>query len=48
MRTMTEHNVRRLPVINSHRLVCMVAQTDVARALPDPKVGDLLGALSTD
>ncbi|MFF8830895.1 CBS domain-containing protein [Streptomyces sp. NPDC015131] len=47
LRTMTEHQVRRLPVIDGHDLVGMVAQADVARALPDPKVGDLLQALST-
>ncbi|MEV4947289.1 CBS domain-containing protein [Streptomyces sp. NPDC053755] len=48
LRTMSEHKVRRLPVIDGHDLVGMVAQADVARALPDPKVGDLLQALSTD
>ncbi|WP_327686594.1 MULTISPECIES: CBS domain-containing protein [unclassified Streptomyces] len=48
LRTMTEHKVRRLPVIDGHTLVGMVATADVARALPDPKVGDLLEALSTD
>ncbi|MEU3776335.1 CBS domain-containing protein [Streptomyces sp. NPDC032472] len=48
LRTMTEHKVRRLPVIDGHRLVGIVAQADVARALPDPQVGDLLQALSTD
>jgi CBS domain-containing protein len=44
--TMTEHGVRRLPVIDGNRLVGIVAQADVARALPDPQVGDLLDALS--
>ncbi|MBB4717742.1 CBS domain-containing protein [Streptomyces luteogriseus] len=48
LRTMTEHKVRRLPVIDGHDLVGMVAQADVARSLPEPKVGDLLQALSTD
>ncbi|MEU9286190.1 CBS domain-containing protein [Streptomyces sp. NPDC048275] len=48
LRTMSEHKVRRLPVIDGHDLVGIVAQADVARALPDPKVGDLLQALSTD
>ncbi|OWA19106.1 histidine kinase [Streptomyces sp. CS227] len=48
MATMTEHRVRRLPVIDGHDLIGVVAQADVARALPDPLVGDLLDALSTD
>jgi CBS domain-containing protein len=48
LRTMTQHKVRRLPVIDGHTLVGIVAQADVARALPEPKVGDLLEALSTD
>lgn len=48
MATMAEHKVRRLPVIDGHTLVGMVAQADVARALPDPQVGELLEALSVD
>ncbi|WAL98776.1 CBS domain-containing protein [Streptomyces sp. Je 1-369] len=48
LRTMTAHKTRRLPVIDGHRLVGMVSQGDVARALPDPQVGDLLEALSSD
>jgi CBS domain-containing protein len=48
LRTMTGHKVRRLPVIDGHALVGVVAQADVARVLPNPKVGDLLQALSAD
>ncbi|MFJ8802761.1 CBS domain-containing protein [Streptomyces sp. NPDC102487] len=48
IRTMTSHKVRRLPVIDGHDLVGMVALADAARALPDPKAGDLIEALSTD
>lgn len=48
LRTMTQYKVRRLPVIDGHDLVGVVAQADVARALSDPKVGDLIEALSTD
>ncbi len=44
--TMSEHQVRRLSVIDGHTLVGIVAQADVARSLPDPRVGDLLEALS--
>ncbi|MFE7779416.1 CBS domain-containing protein [Streptomyces sp. NPDC057445] len=47
LRTMSRRKVRRLPVIDGHTLVGIVAQADVARALPDPNVGDLLEALST-
>ncbi|MER7664739.1 CBS domain-containing protein [Streptomyces sp. NPDC096193] len=46
LQTMSRHQVRRLPVIDGHILVGVVAQADVARALPDPKVGDLLEAIS--
>ncbi|MDQ0379740.1 CBS domain-containing protein [Amycolatopsis thermophila] len=48
LRTMSDHKVRRLPVIDGHDLVGIVAQADVARALKDPQVGDLVQALSTD
>jgi CBS domain-containing protein len=44
--TMAEHKVRRLPVIDGHDLVGIVALADVARALPDRPVGDLLDAIS--
>ncbi|MDY0809993.1 CBS domain-containing protein [Kitasatospora purpeofusca] len=46
LRTMASHQVRRLPVIDGHRLVGIVALADVARALPDAKVGDVLEAIS--
>ncbi len=48
LRTMSRHQVRRLPVIDGHDLVGVVAQADVARALNDPDVGDLVEALSVD
>ncbi|GAA3166131.1 CBS domain-containing protein [Planomonospora alba] len=48
LRTMASHKVRRLPVIDGHELVGVVALADVARALPDRPVGDLLDAISTD
>lgn len=46
LRTMSEHQVRRLPVIDGHTLVGIVGLADVARALPDAKVGDLLQTIS--
>ncbi len=46
LRTMSEHQVRRLPVIDGHDLVGMLSQADVARHLPDEKVGEVLRAVS--
>ena len=46
--TMISHKVRRLPVIDGRRLVGMVSLADAARALSDPKAGQLIEALSTD
>ena len=48
MATMSDHGVRRLPVIDGDRLVGVLAQADVAKALPAPQVGQLLEALSVD
>jgi len=47
IRTMKDHAVRRLPVIDGRSLVGMVSQADIARAMPDAKIGDLVGAIST-
>lgn len=44
--TMKEHQVRRLPVIDGHDLIGIVSQADVARNLPEDKVGDLVEAIS--
>ena len=46
LRTMSEHRVRRLPVIDGHQLVGMLSQADLARALPDDAAGDLVKAIS--
>ena len=46
LHTMMEHDVRRLPVIDGHELVGMVSQADVARHLPEEKVGELVEAIS--
>ncbi|MEV6632557.1 CBS domain-containing protein [Actinoplanes sp. NPDC051470] len=44
--TMSGHQVRRLPVIDGHRLIGIVAIADVAKALPDRPVGDLIDAVT--
>jgi CBS domain-containing protein len=46
LRTMSQYRVRRLPVIDGHDLVGMVSQADVARNLPEERVGDLVEAIS--
>jgi CBS domain-containing protein len=46
LRTMRDHGVRRLPVIDGHDLVGIVSQADVAKNLPEDKVGDLVEAIS--
>ncbi|GAA4118761.1 CBS domain-containing protein [Enteractinococcus coprophilus] len=45
--TMKEHKVRRLPVIDGHELVGMIAQADIARNISDEKVGDLVELISS-
>jgi CBS domain-containing protein len=46
LETMIQHKVRRLPVIDGHDLVGIVSQADLARAIDDAKVGELVEAIS--
>jgi CBS domain-containing protein len=46
LHTMSEHQVRRLPVIDGHRLVGIISQADIARNYDEEKVGDLVEAIS--
>lgn len=48
IRTMKDHKVRRLPVIDGDRLVGMISQADLARACSPKQVGDLVAAISED
>jgi CBS domain-containing protein len=45
-RTMVDHQLRRLPVIDGHDLVGMVSQADLAKSLPANEVGELVEAIS--
>ena len=39
LRAMQEHRIRRVPVIDDHRLVGMISEADLARHLPEERVG---------
>ncbi|MGH2994496.1 MAG: CBS domain-containing protein [Solirubrobacterales bacterium] len=44
--TMKQHKVRRLPVIDGHRLIGIVSQGDLAKNVDEEKVGDLVEVIS--
>lgn len=46
VRAMKDHKVRRLPVIDGHRLIGIVSQADLARSIDETEVGDLVEAIS--
>jgi CBS domain-containing protein len=46
MRTMKDHQIRRVPVLDGHDLVGIVAQADVARTMSESQVGDMVEAIS--
>lgn len=48
MSTMMQHQLRRLPVIDSGRLVGMLSLADVARNVSHPQTGQLVDALSIE
>jgi CBS domain-containing protein len=39
LHAMEEHRIRRLPVIDKHRLVGLISEADLARHLPEEQVG---------
>ena len=43
---MSEHQVRRLPVIDGHDLVGIVSQADIAKNVDEEEVGELVEAIS--
>lgn len=44
---MEEHRIRRLPVIDRHRLVGMISEADLARNMPGEAVGHFVRAVCT-
>jgi CBS-domain-containing membrane protein len=49
MRTMAQNKIRRLPVIDSDKkLVDMLSQADIVKALPKDKAGEMVEAISRD
>lgn len=46
LRQMTEHKVRRLPVLENKQLVGIISQTDLAAKLPRKRAGDLMEAIA--
>jgi CBS domain-containing protein len=46
IRTMQDHQVRRLPVIDGHDLVGMLTQADIARNYQEERVGELVEFIS--
>jgi CBS domain-containing protein len=46
LETMRDHKVRRLPVIDGHRLIGVISQGDLATELGNEQVGELVGAIS--
>jgi CBS domain-containing protein len=46
LQTMAKYQVRRLPVIDGHKLVGIIALADIARNMDDESSGDVLEAIS--
>lgn len=46
LHTMTEHKIRRLPVIDGHDLIGVVSQGDLATVLGHEQIGELVEAIS--
>ena len=46
LRTMIDHKVRRLPVIDGRELVGIISQADIATNVDEERVGDLVEAIS--
>ncbi|MEW9532493.1 CBS domain-containing protein [Microbispora sp. NPDC049125] len=40
--TMEEHQIKRMPVIENHRIVGMISEADLAKELPDSKLAEFV------
>jgi CBS domain-containing protein len=40
--TMGQHQIKRLPVIDNHRIVGMISEADLAKELPDNKIAEFV------
>lgn len=45
LQAMEEHGIRRLPVIDNHRLIGMISEADIARHLSQAQVGHFVEAV---
>jgi CBS domain-containing protein len=44
---MQEHRVKRLPVIDESKRLCgMISEADIARRMPEAKIGEIVGAIA--
>ena len=46
VKTMMEHNIRRLPVVEGDSLVGMISQADIARNIDEKRAGEFLRDIS--
>ncbi|WP_250284534.1 MULTISPECIES: CBS domain-containing protein [unclassified Frankia] len=47
LQQMMEHRIKRLPVIENNQLVGMISEADLARKLPEEKLGQLVEAIKS-
>jgi CBS domain-containing protein len=45
LQVMEEHRIRRLPVIDNHRLIGMISEADLARHLPEQSIAEFVEAV---
>jgi CBS domain-containing protein len=45
LQAMEEHQIKRLPVIENHRVIGMISEADLASHLPEHTVGEFAGAV---